>query len=174
MKTHPTVHGLVALSAVLALIAPLRSADTPAPAPRVDVAFDNPENFTDWELSCGPDWYRHDIFAALSSYLVKVTDPMLPAGYNLKITFTDIDLGHRSSRHEPSASGAPVFEFDYVVADSTGTVVRKGSENLRHYWDFGNYLGTIETADTAGVRLRFEKAILKNWADTKLADLKKA
>jgi hypothetical protein len=53
-------------------------------------------------------------------------------------------------------------------------VVRKGSENLRHYWDFGNYLGTIETADTAGVRLRFEKAILKNWADTKLADLKKA
>jgi|GEM_PF-6292482 len=174
MKTHPAAHGLVALSAILGLVAPLRAADAPRPAPRVEVTFNNPEDFTDQELSYGPDWYRHDIFEVVSSFLVKVADPMLPDGYRLKITFTDIDLGHRNSRHEPSASGAPAFEFSYSVTDSSGAVVRKGAENLRFFVDYGNYLSTIETADTAGVKLSFEKAMLKSWACTKLADLKKA
>jgi hypothetical protein len=151
----------------------LRAADAPKPAPRTEVIFDKPENYSDRNLSYGPDWYHEDVFSTMRSFLVKLTDQVLPDGYNLKITFTDIDLGNRDSRHVRADSGVPVLEFTYSVTDSSGAVVRQGTENLRHYWDFGNYLLGIDTADTAGIELRFEKAMLKDWAYAKLADLRK-
>jgi hypothetical protein len=152
----------------------LHAADAPKPAPRVEVIFDSPENYTDWKLSWeGPEWYRDAIFSAVRSFLVKVTDPMLPDGYNLKITFTDMGLGNRSSRHVPSSSGAPAFEFTYSVTDPSGTVVRKGTENFMFYWDLGNDRFTIDTTDLTTEIIRYEKPMLMDWACTRLADLKK-
>jgi len=157
----------------LQMLADSMRSGTFKPASRIEVVFDNPESYTDRRLSFDADWYHEDIFSAIRSFLVKLTDQMLPDGYSLKITFTDIDLGHRDSSHVPAASGSPAFEFTYSVTDASGAVVKHGTENLRHYWDFGNYLPSVGTADTAGIELRFEKAMLKEWADTRLADLKK-
>ena len=48
-------------------------------------------------LSYGPDWYHEAVFSTLQNFLVQQGGEMLPAGYSLKITFTDIDLGGRDS-----------------------------------------------------------------------------
>ena len=153
----------------------LHAAGTPKPAPRIEVNFDKPENYTDWKLSWeGPDWYIDEIFTAVRSYLVKVAEPRLPDGYSLKIVFTDIDLGNRSSRHVPSDSGAPAFDFTYSVTDPSGAVVKKGTEDLRFYWDLANERFTTDTTDLTTEIIEHEKPLLKNWADTRLADLKKA
>ena len=147
-------------SAVLGIVAAfaLRAADAPKPAPRTEVAFDNPENYADGNLTYGPDWCRDDCFSTIRGYLVKLADHVLPDGYSLKITFTDMDLGNRDSRHVRADSGVPASEFTYAVTDSSGTVVRRGTENLMHCWDFGNRLPGIDTADTAAIELRSEKA----------------
>jgi hypothetical protein len=148
------------------------SAEAPKSASRTEVVFDGPDNYTDWKLSDGADWYRESVFTAVRSFLAKQTDQLLPEGYGLKITFTDIDLGNRASRRIPSGSGAPAFEFTYVVTDSSGKVVRQGAENLRHYTDFGNYRFSVETTDLTTDIIQREKPMLKSWAFTKLADLK--
>jgi hypothetical protein len=96
---------------------------------------------------------------------------MIPEGYKLRVTFTDIDLGSRASRRIPSLSGAPAFEFTYLVTDSAGTVVRQGTENLRHYVDFGNYRYSVETTDLVTDIIQREKPMLKSWATTALAGL---
>jgi hypothetical protein len=148
------------------------SADIPKPAPRTEVIFSNPDNYTDWKLSDGAEWYRESVFTAVRSFLTKQTDQMLPDGYNLKITITDIDLGHRASRSVPSSSGAPAFEFTYQVTDPSGKVVRHGTEDLRHFTDFGDYRSSIETTDLTTEIIQREKPMLKYWAFTKLAGLK--
>ncbi len=143
------------------------------PVPRVEIVFDNPEKYTDKMLSFGPDWYHEAVFSTLQNFLVKMCDQMLPAGDSLKITFTEIDLGNRDSEHDPATPGLPAFEFTYVVRDASGVVAKQGTENLRNYTDYGNYLISIPTADTAGIKLRFEKAMLKYWASNTLRDFDK-
>jgi hypothetical protein len=147
-------------------------ADIQKPASRTEVIFSDPDNYTDWKLSDGAEWYRESVFTALRSYISKQADQMLPEGYNLKITMTDMDLGHRASRSVPSSSGAPAFEFTYLVTDPSGKVVRQGTEDLRHYTDFGDYRSSIETTDLTTEIIQGEKPMLKSWAVTKLAGLK--
>jgi hypothetical protein len=148
------------------------SAESPKTASRTEVVFDRPDDYTDWKLSDSADWYREAVFTALRSYLAKESEKMLPDGYTLKITITDIDLGNRASRKVPSASGAPAFMFNYVVTDASGAMVRQGAENLRFFTDFGNYRHSIETTDLTTDIIREEKPMLKSWAVAKLADLK--
>jgi Protein of unknown function (DUF3016) len=173
MKAFQSTRGKVAFALLFCCLATSAiRADIQKPAPRTEVIFDDPDNYTDWKLSDGADWYRESVFTAVRSYLSRQTDQMLPDGYSLKITITDIDLGHRASRRIPSGSGAPAFEFTYVVTDPSGKVVKHGSENLRHYTDFGNYRSSIETTDLTTEIIQQEKPMLKCWAATELADLK--
>lgn len=84
-----------------------RTAEVKEPASRTEVVFDGAENYTDWNLSDGAGWYRESVFTALRIFLSRQADQMIPDGYRLKVTFTDIDLGGRSSRRIPSLYGAP-------------------------------------------------------------------
>jgi DUF3016 family protein len=173
MKALPSTRGTVAYALLICcLSASALSADSPKPTPRTEIVFDGADNYTDWRLSDGDEWYRDAVFTAVRSFLIKQTDQMLPDGYNLKITFTDIDLGYRASRRVPSGSGAPAFEFGYQVTDSSGKVVKQGTENLRYYTDYGNYRLSVETTDLTTEIIQAEKPMLKNWAITRLADLK--
>jgi hypothetical protein len=173
VKAFLSTRGTAAFALLICCLATSAiSADIPKPASRAEVIFNDPDNFTDWKLSDGPEWYRESVFTAVRSYLAKQTDQMLPDGYGLKITFTDIDLGYRASRRIPSGSGAPAFEFTYVVTDSSGKVVRHGTEDLRHYTDFGDYRSSIETTDLTTEIIQQEKPMLKYWAVTRLAGLK--
>jgi Protein of unknown function (DUF3016) len=173
MKALPSIRWTAGGALLICcLSATALKAESAKPAPRTEVIFDGADNYTDWELSDGADWYRDDVFTAIRSFLTKQTDQLLPEGYHLKITFTDIDLGHRASRRVPSASGAPAFEFNYHVTDSSGKVIKQGTEDLRHYTDFGNYRASIETTDLRTEIIQPEKPILKSWAFTRLANLK--
>jgi hypothetical protein len=175
MKTFPTPRGIVACALVLGCVAPrLVSAESSrAPAPsRTEIVFDSPDSYSDWELSDGADWYRDEVFTALRSYVAKQAEAVLPEGYSLKVTFTDIDFGHRSSRKVPATPGTPSFAFNFAVADASGKVVRQGSESLRFFVDFGNYRTSIETTDLSTQVIQREKPMLKSWAYEKLAGLK--
>ena len=171
MRTLQSILGVLVVSLLCCLATSARSAEVKEPASRTQVIFDGADNYTDWKLSDGADWYRESVFTALRSFLSRQADQMLPDGYKLKVTFTDIDLGSRSSRKIPSRSGAPAFEFTYLVTDSSGTVVRHGTENLRYYTDFGNYRFSVETTDLATDIIQREKPMLKSWAATALAGL---
>jgi hypothetical protein len=172
MKMFPSARGTAASALLLCCLATsaLR-AELSKPASAVEVTFTDPESYTDWKLSDGADWYRESVFTAVRSFVSAQAEPLLPAGYTLKLEFTDMDLGHRSSR-QLAAPGAPALEFSYRVMDASGTVVRHGTENLKFYTDFGNYRGSIATTDLSTEIIQREKPMLKSWATTALADLK--
>lgn len=172
MKMFPSTRGTAAFALLLCCLATsaLR-AELSKPASAVEVTFADPDNYTDWKLSDGAAWYRDSVFTAVRSFVAAQAEPLLPAGYTLKLEFTDMDLGHRSSR-QLAAPGSPALEFKYQVMDASGAVVRHGAENLRFYTDFGNYRGSLPTTDLATEIIQPEKPMLKSWATRTLADLK--
>jgi hypothetical protein len=165
-------------SAVLGLVAAcaLSAADSAKPASHTQVIFDHPENFTDVKDGSNPtDRGRDAILSTLSSFLVDRADRLLPEGYSLRITFTDIDLaGDFEPWHGPQFSDVrfvksiypPAFKFTYVVTDPSGRVVKQGAENIRDL-TFQNRL-TIDNSDP----LRYEKDILDEWTRSNLRNLK--
>jgi hypothetical protein len=167
-------------SAMIGLIAAgaLRAGEPGAPAPRVDIVFSHPENFSDVrDRDPGTDKGRDAILGQIHDYLVYRTTRMLPAGYSLNVTFTDIHLaGNFEPWHGPQWDDVrvvkdiypPSFKFTYAVRDPSGRVVKEGAEDIRDM-DFQNRV-TLDTTDP----LRYEKNILDDWARAKLAGLKKA
>lgn len=173
MEAFPSTRGTLAYAfLVCCLSVTVLRAESRTSTPRTEVIFGDADSYTDYRLSDSGDWYRDAVFTAVRSYLVRQTDQLLPDGYNLRITIKNIDLGHRASRRIPSSSGAPAFEFTYLVTDTSGQMVRQGTENLRNYTDFGNYRFSVETTDLATEIIQEEKPMLKCWAVTRLGDLK--
>ena len=147
------------------------------PAPRTEVVFDHPENFTDVKDSYTPtDKGRDAILGTIRDFLVTRTASLVPEGYKLKMTFTDIDLAGeyepwRGPRYDEvrivKSIYPPAFKFTYVVTDPSGKVVRQGSENIRDL-NFQVRV-TVDLSDP----LRYEKDILDDWARSRLRGLKK-
>jgi hypothetical protein len=173
MKALPAAWGTMAFGLLISLVSVSTvRAETSKTAPRTEVNFVDADNYTDWRLSNSADWYRDSVFTAIRAFLVKQTEPLLPDGYALKVTFTDIDLGHTGSRRVPANQGAPAFDFTYMVTDPSGRVIRQGSETLKFYTDFGNYRFSVDTTDLTTEIIQPEKAMLKSWAVTRLSDLR--
>jgi hypothetical protein len=164
-------------SAALGLLAAgaLRASDTAVS--RTDVIFDHPENFTDVKDSSIPtDKGRDNILSQLRANLVDKASSMIPDGYRLTITFSDIKL---AGNFEPWRGAQwddvriiksiypPFFKFTYSVTDPAGKVVKSGSENIQDL-DFQTRV-TLDTSDP----LRYEKQILDDWAGGALRGLKK-
>ena len=149
----------------------------PKAVTRTEVVFDHPEKFTDVKDSSIPtDQGRDSILSNIREYMIRCTSPLVPDGYWLKVVFTDIDLaGDFEPWHGPQwndvriikAVYPPAFSFTYTVTDPAGKVVKQGSENIRDMM-FNTRL-LIDTSDS----LRFEKAVLEDWARGTLRDLKK-
>lgn len=168
MKTIRFLAAAAAMTAATALQA--------APSGKTEVTFDHPENFTDVKDGFAPtDKGRDYILAELSRFLVSRTEDRLPAGDTLRIRFTDIDLAgdfepqHGSKWEDVRIMKAiypPAFKFAYAVTDSTGAVVRQGTENIRDM-DYQDRI-ILDTQDP----LRYEKSILGDWANSKLVGLK--
>jgi hypothetical protein len=172
MKAHPSILGAAALALLLGSLANSAPAAEPkAPVSPVSVTFKNTDDFTDWELSNGPDWYRDSTFAALRSFLASQAEPLLPAGYHFEVAFTDIDLGHRATPNTPAVR-APEFRVSYRVTDASGAVVRQAADDLKFYVDFQNNRFSVPTADIATDYIQDEKPMLKAWVASSLAGLK--
>lgn len=170
------VLGMVAACAHIA-------ADAPRPAPRTKVLFGQPEDYAEFSLIGGEDWERDAVLSTMRNFIVKLADRRLPAGFSLKITFTEMELsdsGYRVVGGGMATKGrdlpalivpiprSPVLKFTFSVRDASGTVVRQGTADLRNA-DFGA-ASTTRTSDS----LRFEKAMLSGWASEALRDLKPA
>jgi len=166
-------------SAALGLIAAgaLRASDAATAAPRTEVIFDHPENFRDVRDDVSPsDRGRDAILSQVRDHLVSRTARLIPDGYKLTVTFTDIKL---AGDFEPwrgpqwdsvrivKAVYPPYFKFTYQVTDPSGRVVRSGAENINDL-DFQDRI-VLDTSDP----LRYEKQILDDWATGALGGLKK-
>jgi hypothetical protein len=172
MKTLRLLSAVLGLTAACALRAETAKADV-----RTDVIFDHPEKFADIrDMNMPTDKGQADILNRIRDHLVRETAPMVPEGYKLTITFTDI---HLAGNYEPWRGPQwdeiriikdiypPAFKFTYTVTDPSGKVVRKGSEDIRDL-DFQNRL-SVNRDDP----LHYEKDILSEWARGSLKDLAK-
>jgi hypothetical protein len=167
---------LFPLALGIALTLAARAADLQGSAARVDVVFDHPENFTDVKDANFPtDSGRNAILSRIREFLVREATRYLPAGDDLTITFTDIDLaGDFEPWRGPQWDDVrvvkdiypPAFKFSYSVTDASGKVLKQGSENIRDL-NFQSRL-VLDTSDT----LRYEKDILKDWVRANLKGLK--
>ena len=152
----------------------LCAADAKA-APRTEVIFDHPENFTDIKDRALPtEKGQAEILSTLRSFLVDRSDRLLPPGYSLRMTFTDIDL---AGDFEPQRGAQwddvrivksiypPAFKFTYSVMDPSGRVVKQGSEDIRDM--------TFDTRITfdGGDSLHYEKDVLDDWMHANLRNL---
>ena len=94
-NNNSTMKALRLFSAALGLLAAgsLRASDQPSAPRRTEVVFDHPEKFTDVRDSSMPsDRGRDSILSELRDDLVARASPMVPDGYKLTVTFTDIKL----------------------------------------------------------------------------------
>lgn len=147
------------------------SVAAPAPAAsRVTVVFDHPEKYTDlkdsWsdsENERGRDRY----LPPLREYLEQTLANRLPAGQQLTMTFTDIDLAGdfepwRGIQFEDvriiKDIYAPRMNFTFKVTDAGGAVVKSGERKLL---DLG-FMFNITPAFRDDP-LRYEKAMLDSW-----------
>ncbi|HEY1849172.1 MAG TPA: DUF3016 domain-containing protein [Opitutaceae bacterium] len=164
---------LLATAAALTVATALQA----APSGKTEVTFDHPENFTDVKDGFTPtDKGRDYILSNIRSFLVSRTEERLPEGYTLRIRFTDIDL---AGDYEPQRGSRwddvrivkdiypPAFKFTYSVSDAAGKVVREGTEDIRDL----NFQSRVVLDDQDP--LRYEKAVLGDWARSKLAGLKR-
>lgn len=156
------------------------SAAAPAPAAsRVAVVFDHPEKYTDlkdnWsdsENERGRDRY----LPPLREYLEQTLANRLPAGQQLTITFSDIDL---AGDFEPWRGVqfddvrivkdiyVPRMNFSFKVTDASGAVIKSGERKLI---DMGFQLSI--TPAFRDDPLRYEKAMLASWFSQEIVERK--
>jgi hypothetical protein len=170
----PALVGLFTAGALSAATPPA----PPAPGP-VTVVFDHPEKFTDlkdnWSDSDN-ELGRGHYLPLIREYLEKTAARRLPAGQQLTVTFSDIDL---AGDFEPWRGTqfddvrivkdiyVPRLAFTYKVTDATGKVVKSGDSKLVE-------LG-FQMSITPGFRddpLRYEKAMLDTWLSSELSTRK--
>jgi hypothetical protein len=166
----------IALALGLAVVGGPRAAAQAQP--RTEVVFVHPESFTDIKDYYNPtDKGEEAILRRIRNFLVRDTERLVPEGYKLTLNFTDIDL---AGDFEPwrgikwqdiriyTENYPPTFKFTYSITDSSGRVVRQGTETLRG----SGYLlhEPLDSMDT----LRYDKDVLNTWARQTLKGLPKA
>lgn len=164
MKTHrliiTAVFGLAAVGAICA-------GDAPKPAPRAEVAFVHPENFTDVKDDMiGTEKGRDATLGLLREYLVSRSGHYVPEGQLLTVTVTDVDL---AGEFEPWHGGnsqdirivkdiyAPKIDLSFKLADASGKVLQEGTRQLR---DLAFLMKLSINRDDP---LRHEKTLLDDW-----------
>lgn len=156
------------LAAVLVCTSALFAAPPADQKNQVDVAFDQPEKFTDVRDSyTGTDKGRDGLLGLLKEHLQQRAPRYLPEGQKLSVTFTDVDL---AGDYEPWRGVnfhdvrivkdiyPPRLNFTYKVTDASGAVVKEGSEKLVEL-AFQMSASPMSSQDS----LRYEKAMLDNW-----------
>jgi hypothetical protein len=143
-------------------------------ASRVEVNFQNPENFTDVKDSfTGTDRGRDAYLEMFRDYLQKNASRRLADGQKLSITFTDIDLaGDFEPQRGPSAQDVriiksiyvPRLKFDFRLTDASGNVVKEGKASLTDL----NFQHSVSPVFASSDELRYEKRMLDDWMSNEL------
>lgn len=128
----------------------------------VTVTYAQPERFSDVPFA---PWERERVLKELSTHFAKMAQK-LPAGQDLNVEVTDIDLAGRtwpsydSGRDIRILNGRadwPRLSMKYTITQG-GQVLRQGEEDLNAM----NYLHRINR-HSSGEELRYEKQMLDDW-----------
>lgn len=176
MKTHRFL--LTALLAIAPAVA-ARAAEQPARNPRLQVAFYQPEKFTDVrETYSGGEREREDYFSQVRDYLSRQIKYYVPEGERLEITFTDIDMaGDFEPWHGPDWQDVrivkdiypPRMDLTFRLVDANGNVLKQGARKLNDL-AFMLRVSPIDRNDP----LRYEKALLDDWLRQEFPPVKRS
>ncbi len=181
MKTAFCFVRLALLGAFAASALSAATPETSAPAASaVTVTFDHPEKYTDLKDSWSDndnERGRDHYLPLFREYFEKTLARRLPAGQQLAVTFSDIDLaGDFEPARGPQFDDirivkdlyVPRLTFTFKLTDASGNVIKSGERKLV---DLGFQMGI-----TPGFRddpLRYEKAMLDRWLGQELAPARK-
>lgn len=138
-----------------------------APAPSVEVTYQNPANFTEHRTTPVSELTDTDNdLAMLKRYIEKRAARVLAPGQHLVIVVTDIALAGRYEPWRNSPTGwmrvvrrtyPPRIDLNFTLTDASGKVLKEGSRKLTD-------LGFM---DTTGIHnsdpIRYEKVVIDNW-----------
>jgi hypothetical protein len=145
----------------------LRADDTKS-APRVDVAYVNPEKFTDVKDNYFfPEQGRDEYLRTLKEHIEKRANKYIPAGQHLALRITDVDM---AGDFEPQRGTEfehiriikdiypPRINLEFKLVDANGKILKEGVRKITdiNFQDEGN---TYFPDDT----LRYEKKLLDDW-----------
>lgn len=174
MKTMSTMKGwgFAFLAAAAIGIGSLSQPTAAAAAPpdaRVQVTFQNPQNFSEErEFGMQDRWLHNNYLETLKTYLIKRATSILEPGQRLQVTITDIKL---AGAYEPWRGPQwgyvrmmrdmypPRIDLDFVLTDGEGKVLRQGSRKLRNLGYLSSGLNMPGDTDS----LRYDKALLDRW-----------
>lgn len=142
-------------------------------ASRVDVTFENPENFVDAaDGPRGSDIGRDANLTEIKNYLVRRAASQLQPGQHLSVTITGLDF---AGEIEPWRTGAgsdirivkqiyaPAIDLTYRLTDASGAVIKEGKSQLRD-------MNFMSNADPIRSDPRFyENALIDTWVRRELS-----
>jgi hypothetical protein len=133
----------------------------------VTVSFSQPENYSD--LPFAP-WERKDVLDELTEHFQKLAEA-LPPGVDLNVEVLDIDLAgrihHRRANEIRVLRGGadwPIIRLRYTLTQD-GKVIASGEERLRDMM----YLDNLRNRYSSGDPLRYEKRMIDEWFNKKIA-----
>lgn len=145
---------------------------------RADVTFFEPEKFTDAADSYQGDVSRSGYLYELRDHVLRSAKSLVPAGYKLSVTFTDIDL---AGEFEPWRGARaddirivkeiypPKIDLAFRITDAQGNVVKEGRRQLRDL----NFMMKLTMASPSD-SLRHEKQMLDDWMRSEIPQPPKA
>ncbi|MBZ2205751.1 DUF3016 domain-containing protein [Massilia soli] len=133
----------------------------------VTVTFVESDKYSDLPFSA---WERKEVLEEFSAHFEKLSKS-LPAGVDLNVEILDIDLAgrihHRRANEIRVLRGGadwPVIHLRYSVVQN-GTVVASGVERLHDMM----YLDSMRNRYSSGDPLRYEKRMIDEWFNKKIA-----
>ena len=162
--------GLIACGAV-------RADDTKPAAPRVDVVYVNPENFTDVKDSYSDTGrFRDEYLGDLKEHIEKLANKHIPDGQHLAVRITDVDMaGDFEPQRGPSFEDVriikdiypPRINLGFKLTDANGKVLKEGERKISDI----NFLSTINPY-FPDETLRYEKKLLDDWFSNEFGEAK--
>ncbi|MDQ8185706.1 DUF3016 domain-containing protein [Pelagicoccus sp. SDUM812002] len=152
------------------------SAATSLSAASLEIKFDEPERFSDFEQSGLytdklPDEFREELQTEVASDLNRT----LPDGAHLQITFQDIDMAGEYEPWRPQAYDVrivrdvypPRLKFHYKVVAPDGTIMTEGLAQLTD----NSFLWNLHSPESHSESFYHEQELVENWVNGKLDDL---
>lgn len=144
---------------------------------RADVAFFEPQKFTDVRDSLSGDFERTTYLDQIRDHVLEQAKYYVPEGHTLSVTFTDIDMAGefepwRGPRFDDIRIVKDIYPPRIVLAfrltDAAGNVVKEGKRELR---DLGFMMKiTMAFRDDP---VRHEKELLDTWLRSEFQRVRK-
>jgi hypothetical protein len=130
------------------------------------VTYTHPEKFTDFETQLGARDRLDRLKKDLNRNINKLWKKTIANGDSLTINFTDIDMAGRiifgidQIREVRVDSDKSVLEFDFIIKNKNGKVIKSGHEKL-----VNNNLARLDrnTFRFENSRLKYEVAQMASW-----------